>query len=259
MSFQTGRIFAFFTLITMIVSIVVAIYLTRKKGSIPTLRKIPGLEAIAEVVGRSVEMNRPVHWTPGFQARFNNDYAPALIASLGVLDYLAKLCARHNARLLCSVPQPEMIPVVEGIIRESYASEGAVFNKPEDIMYYPSSSGYLNGVINTFEREHVGGNIIIGHIVMEAVIIGESGVKVGAFQVGGSTEPTSLPFLMTTCDYTLITEEVYCAGAYLTGNITQLGSIWGQDIIKWISLGLMIFGIIMSSVGLDYARSLFAM
>ena len=46
---------------------IVYYYLRRARAGlpIPEIRKIPGLEAVDEAIGRATEMGRPVHFTPG--------------------------------------------------------------------------------------------------------------------------------------------------------------------------------------------------
>ncbi len=51
--------------VALILLIGITIYLIRKGGSIPPIRKIAGLEAVREAIGRAAETGRPVFYTPG--------------------------------------------------------------------------------------------------------------------------------------------------------------------------------------------------
>ncbi|MEM2074134.1 MAG: DUF6754 domain-containing protein, partial [Nitrososphaeria archaeon] len=64
MQLIAGRIFgAIFLLISFLI---VYLFMTRAvKGSVPKIRKMAGLEAIPESIGRAAETGRPVHYTPG--------------------------------------------------------------------------------------------------------------------------------------------------------------------------------------------------
>ena len=59
---------------------------------------------------------------------------------------------------------------------------------------------------------------------------------------------TQLPFFITTCDYTLIGEELYAASAYLGREPKQLGSIKGQDPCKAVIMGFITLGVILSII-----------
>ncbi len=47
----------------------------------------------------------------------------------------------------------------------------------------------------------------------ESLILAETGSLSGAIQIAGTDAVTQLPFFITTCDYTLIGEELYAASA----------------------------------------------
>jgi hypothetical protein len=66
-----------------------------------------------------------------------------------------------------------------------------------------------------------------------------------------------LPFFVATCDYTLIGEELYAAGAYLTREPVLLGSMRGQDIAKAIVILIGIAGIIATSFGVQGIAAMF--
>jgi hypothetical protein len=54
-----------------------------------------------------------------------------------------------------------------------------------------------------------------------------------------------------TADYLLIGEELYVGTAYLTGDMAEIGLITGEDIIKWISVALLLIGTIAWAAGSD--------
>ena len=54
---------------------------------------------------------------------------------------------------------------------------------------------------------------------------------------------------MTTCDYTLIGEELYAASAYLSKEPIQIGTLRGQDIGKAVVLSVILIGTLLATVG----------
>jgi hypothetical protein len=57
-------------------------------------------------------------------------------------------------------------------------------------------------------------------------------------------------------DYILIGEEAPAAGAYLSDDPAQRASIRVQDIFKWIALGCIILGLVLSNMGLNIIENL---
>jgi len=81
------------------------------------------------------------------------------------------------------------------------------------------------------------------------VILAEAGYRAGAIQIAGTTNSYQIPFFIAACDYTLISEELITAGAYVSKNPEQIGTIFGQDIIRVIGLILTIIGLILWFAG----------
>jgi hypothetical protein len=60
---------------------------------------------------------------------------------------------------------------------------------------------------------------------------------------------TQLPFFAVVCDYTLMGEELFAAGACLSREPAMLGSIKGQDITKAILIAVIVVGILLEIFG----------
>jgi len=60
-------------------------------------------------------------------------------------------------------------------------------------------------------------------------------------QIGGTARMYQIPFFAALCDYVLIGEEMFAAGAYVSGDAQQIGTIACQD---WYKLAALILGII---------------
>jgi hypothetical protein len=61
-------------------------------------------------------------------------------------------------------------------------------------------------------------------------------------QISGTANVFQIPFLVASTDYTLIMEEVYAAGAMTHADPEVVGSLHGEDVIKFILLGLLFIG-----------------
>jgi hypothetical protein len=106
-------------------------------------------------------------------------------------------------------------------------------------------------------REKPAANFLIGHFFAEALILAETGQTTGAIQIAGTADPSQLPFFVAACDYTLIGEELYAAGAYLSREPILLGSIRGTDLAKALLLLLGLVGIVSATLGHNWAAALF--
>ncbi len=81
-----GRIFGLICLIAIMAS--VAYYIKRAQGgTIPKVRRIPGIDAIDESLGKAVEMGRPVFCSHGIANLRDATTGPQTLAGLSVLSH----------------------------------------------------------------------------------------------------------------------------------------------------------------------------
>lgn len=58
-----------------------------------------------------------------------------------------------------------------------------------------------------------------------------------------------LAFLVAACDYTLLGEEIFAAGAYYSRNPVDLGALSGQDFARALAIGLITLGSVLTTMG----------
>ena len=248
---QTGRILQTIFLLATIVIYSYLLWLNKEKGFVPKIRKIAALDAIEEAVGRAAEMGRPVHVSPGTPGAAESIEANT-IAGLAVTSYVSRLCARNGVPVIATASRPELLPVLQEIVKQAYIVEGVEQAYIDENVRFLSdnSNAYAGAVQGIVEREECAANIIVGQLYGTAnVLFGRATVAGKTLQIGGTAYYLVVPHLVVTCDYVLMGEEVFVAEAYLNQDPKQLITVFAQDIFKIISLGLLILGIIMFSAG----------
>lgn len=225
------------------------------------IRRIPGLDAIEEVVGRAVEMGRPVFMIPG-RGTFTDIYATQTIAGLSILSYVATLSARLGAKLYVPMSQVDVFPVAVELVTDAYKAEDKIeeLDVDEQIPYLSGTQfAYASGVIGMAARMKPAGNIMMGPFWAESMMFAESFNRIGAMQIGGTARMYQIPFFAALCDYVLIGEELFAAGAYVSGDPQQVGSIAAQDWYKLVALALSILGAILATAGITVIGDLLRM
>ena len=245
----SGRIFALGMLIALWIFIVGAMEMAKKK--LPTFRKLSGLDALPEMVGRAAEMNRPIHYTTGL-GELTGTVAPQLVAGLSVLGYVSELAAKYGVKVIYSVYQAQVMPIATELMREAYirAGKADAFDAEGQIRYLSGEQfAYATAVQGIAERERPAANIMIGPFYAESMMFSETFFRIGAIQLAGTARGYQIPFFAVICDYLLIAEEIYAAGAYLSKDAVQCGSIQGQDLGKLIAWILMFIGVLATAAG----------
>jgi len=211
------------------------------------VRRISGLSAIEEAIGRATEMGRPILYVPGIDD-LNNIQT---IASMVILNDVARLAATYETPLIVPVCKPFVVPVAEEAVKQGFLNAG----RPE--LYNPDNIRYLSdeqfaftaGVNGIMLRERTAANIYMGSFFAESLILAETGFSTGAIQVAGTANIHQLPFFVAACDYTLIGEELYAASAYLSNEPKLLGTLKASDLAKAAIIAILIIGFIAETVG----------
>jgi len=218
------------------------------------IRRVPGLDAIEEAVGRAAEMGKPVVASFGI-AGSGFDYWT--MAGLAILAHVAKLSAKTGTRLIVPTGGSDQSlivrPVAEEIVRNAYLIEG----RPEafsdnDLPFLSGQQyAYTGGYIGILQRMRPASVIMTGSHASEAMNIAETSNMIGAITITAGSYVSNTASLACASDYILIGEEAPAAGAYLSQDPTQRASIRAQDIYKAISIIMIIGGLIILAAGSD--------
>lgn len=217
----------------------------RSAAAIPKVRRIAGLDAVDEVVGRATEMGRPVLYSPGIGALSS----PDTLASFNVLGHVAKLIAKYDARLIVANRNANVQPVTESVVRAAYYEQGKPdAYRDDDVRFLTSDQfGYAAGVVGIMNREGVAALVLFGLFYAESLVFAEAGNIAGAIQVAATSSTSQTPFFVVACDYTLIGEEIFVAGAYLGQDRQRLATIVVQDWFKQWTVAMIVLGTLVAT------------
>lgn len=235
-------------------AIIIGMIVSAQKGRKLFIRRIPGLTAIEEAVGRATEMGRPILTSVGI-----GGIDIVTLQALAIVTHVARVAATFGTRLLLPVRNAALIPVAEDAVGEVYeaAGRGEAF-RSEDILFLSGEQfAFAAGVAGTINREKVAAAFLFGTFMAESLIIAENANQVGAIQVAGTPSTTQVPFFVVACDYVIIGDEFYAATAYLTRQPTLMGSLVGQDICRALLLGLILMGVVLLAMNMPLVSNLF--
>jgi len=244
--FRNERLNSLIATILFIVIVLVSISVA-KSGKEIFIRRIAGLNAVDEAIGRATETGKKVVYVPGIQSMDDIQ----TVASIAILGHVARATARYGTDLDVPNKDPLTFASAREAVRAAYLAEGRPDLYREEMVNYVTYDqfAYTAAVSARMTREKPAAVFLIGYFFAESLILAETGQSTGAIQIAGQADPTQLPFFIATCDYTLIGEELYAASAYLSREPVLLGSMRGQDIAKAILLAIMILGVIATSFG----------
>jgi hypothetical protein len=254
--FHTGRAVSL-VLLGILIAVILLYIQQAKSGKELFIRKIAGLEAVDEAVGRATEMGKKVFYIPGTQDMDNVQ----TIAGLTILSRVARLTAEYETKL--DVPVSRSLVMITGreVVKEAYLNSGRPDSYSDEMIYYLTDDqfGYAAGIDGLVVRQKPATIFYMGAFYAESLILAETGNSIGAIQIAGTAMPAQLPFFVAACDYTLIGEELFAASAYLSREPKLLGSLKGQDIGgKLVYLTLAIIFILIVTIAVFIRPTLVA-
>ena len=226
-----------------------------KRGDDLYVRPIAGIQEIDNAIGRATEMGRPILFVPGLSGISD----VATLAGLAILGRVAKKAAEYDTRILVPVRDYIVLPIAQETVKEAHYEAGRPDTYDKNSVFFITTTqfAFVAGVNGIMMREKTATNFYMGMFWAEALLMTETGNSTGAIQISGTDAVTQIPFFITTCDYTLIGEELYAASAYMAREPLQLGTLKASDYFKFVILVFIILGTLLSSMHLTFLINAF--
>jgi len=236
--------------------LIVYFILIARKGKEIFLRRIPGLDALEEAVGRATEMGKPILYVPGIWPMDEI----GTIAAMNILKPVSKKVAQYESRIIVPCIDPIVMNVAQQTVKEGFTEAGRPDRYNQDDVFFLTSAqfAYAAGVNGIMVREKPATNLFLGVFFAESLLLAETGNATGAIQIAGTDRVPQLPFFVAACDYCIMGEELYAASAYLSEDPRLVSSIKAQDWGKMAILISLFLGSILAIFGLRFILSWFS-
>ena len=211
------------------------------------IRRIAGLDAIDEAIGRATEMGKPIFYVPGI----GDMTTVSTIASTFILGEVSKKVAQYDSTIKVPHYDPVVMTVAKEVVKQAFMEAGRPDSYREDINQFVSRDqfSYAATVDGMITREKPAACFFMGYFMAESLLLAEVGSSTGAIQIAGTDSESQLPFFFTSCDYTLIGEELYAAGAYLSKDPMLMSALKAQDFGKLVVMVSVAAGAVLVSLG----------
>ncbi|MGQ9501952.1 MAG: DUF6754 domain-containing protein [Anaerolineae bacterium] len=209
-------------------------------------RAISFFDRLHAAIQRAVEQGRTLHITLGRGSLWSGTAMDSL-ASTEVLTAVTKHLSLTGQMPLVTTGDATLHLLAEDRVHRIKRSltTGLSQAKPDVRWLTATPAAYAAGVMDILAREPVEVNVMTGFFGAEYLLMGEAGIQRVGVQLGGASEPAVLPFVIATSRAALLGEELYTAGAYLAYKPWHLGSLWAQDMLRWlIALSVLIVVIV---------------
>ncbi|MBN1423657.1 hypothetical protein JXA88_03785 [Candidatus Fermentibacteria bacterium] len=201
---------------------------------------LPAARTLTEILSRRHQ--GPTVYIPG-TAGFGD---MGTIASLTLLEQVLRLGERETGDPIVYTSDP----MAHALASELLPRHTPDFLSPDPLIFSLSFTGEAL-------RQRPGVGVVVGGMGAEAFLLSEALSRSGGVAVAGTTDIGETPFLVATCDLTLIGEEILLAGPVLApGGCRAAGLV--QDRLKLLVWILILVGVAAAKLGVSWYVRLFS-
>lgn len=211
--------------------------IANRRRRFPTLRRIPGYEAMPRAVDESIESDRPVHLSPGSAAIGQTSTLTAMAAT-SIIYTLTERQSFVNRSPLVTLTDPVTFAMTHDLLRKAYmARENLVAYRSRAILWFPQGENSVvfgAGAAVQAKSQKASGHIMVGEFGPELAFIGEASVRSRQNFIAASTNLQGQAIAYVQSESSIIGEEIFVGSAYLEPeSATFAGGVVALDALRW--------------------------
>jgi hypothetical protein len=224
----------------------VAFILRRREA--PRLREILAFKRLHRAIGLAVEDGSRLHISLGRGQMLSRQSAIGYVG-LSILDRIGRSTSISDRPPVATSGEGSL-----GILSQDSQRAAAKYLGVESDPMWGRVTGltplsYAAGTLSFIEEEEIGANLLIGSFGNEVALITDAAERKEGITLGGTDNLTGQAVMFAAAQEPLIGEETYAGGAYLGAGRMHTASLYAQDILRWVLIGLILIGALLKLFG----------
>lgn len=219
----------------------------RARGS-RRLRDIPAFERLGRAIGLAVEAGSRLHISLGRGHLLTTQSAIGYVG-LSILDRIARSTSISDRPPVSTSGEGSLGILSQDTQRVAAKYLGVDSDPTRGRITGLTPYSYAAGTFSFIQEEDIGANLLIGSFGNEVALITDAAERKEGMTLGGTDNLTGQAVLFATAQEPLIGEETFAGGAYLGAGPLHVASLYAQDILRWIIIGLILIGAILKLFG----------
>lgn len=216
---------------------------SRRRSARPVakLRPLAAFRDLRSETGRAAETGGALHIALGHGGLVGEN-AVISLAGIELLESLADIAVLYDAPPIVTVGDPTLLPIAQDVMRQAYERHnlGERYDPDQVRFIAPSPIAYAAGAAHTIAAENVITNVIIGHLGAEASLLADAAARRDLPQSAAAASADALGVLYPITDRLAVGEELFAAGAQITGERRYLISLKAQDLLRLLLAALIL-------------------
>jgi hypothetical protein len=223
-----------------------AVLLRQREGLI--LREISAFARLQRAIGLAVEAGSRLHISLG-RGHLLSTQSGIGYVGLSILGRIARSTSISDRPPIATSGEGTLGILTQDTQRDAAKNLGVEFDPVRGRITGLSPYSYSAGTLSLIEEEDVGANMLIGSFGSEVGLITEAAERSESMTLGGTDNLSGQAVLFASAQEPLIGEETYAGGAYLGVGPMHIASLYAQDILRWVLIGLIVIGAIIKLLG----------
>lgn len=223
-----------------------AVILRQREGR--KLREIPAFDRLHRAIGLAVEAGSRLHISLGRGQLLSTQSAIGYVG-LSILDRIARSTSISDRPPVASSGEGSLGILSQDTQRDAAKYLGVQADPTRGRITGLTPYSYAAGTLSFIQEEDIGANLLVGSFGNEVALITDAAERSESMTLGGTDNLTGQAVLFAAAEEPLIGEETYAGGAYLGAGPMHLASLYAQDILRWIIIGLILIGAILKLFG----------
>jgi hypothetical protein len=225
--------------------------LGRRRGAkAPPLRPIPALQSLPSILGTVVETGQRLHVALG-SGTVGESNTAATLAGLTVLDQITDATTLSDKPPIATAADGTALLLAQGVLRHAYDRQNALERYEPGTARVAGMSPWAYGAAlsTVVKDEAIVGNVLIGPVGPEALLLTEASERAGTATVASSDNPAVQALLFAAAENSLIGEDLFAGGAYLGRQPAHIASLRAQDIVRIVIVIVILVGVVLKTLG----------
>jgi hypothetical protein len=228
--------------------LMVAASIILRKQEERKLRDIPAFDRLRRAIGLAVEAGSRLHISLGRGQLLSTQSAIGYVG-LSILDRIARSTSISDRPPIATSGEGTLSILSQDTQRDAAKYLGVESDPLRGRITGLTPYSYAAGTLSFIQEEDIGANLLIGSFGNEVGLITDAAERSDSMTLGGTDNLTGQAVLFATAQEPLIGEETYAGGAYLGAGLMHIASLYAQDILRWVIIGLILIGAVLKLFG----------
>ncbi len=238
-------------LLVILLSIFILLALTYLKRLAPrTFRPITAFARLQRAIGLSIEEGTRLHVSLG-RGSLLTPRGGVSLAGLSMLRHLTERTSVGDLPPVATTGDPALVLLTQDTLKAGYeaAAAGDLYQSTTGRLTGLTPFSYAAGAMPVVSDESVAANLLLGGFGSEVALITDAAQRAGSPVIGATDDLAAQSILFASSQEPLIGEELFAAGAYLSGDPSQTASLTLQDILRWLLIVFLLGGAALKLLG----------